>query len=152
MAVTSTQLAGMSAAGSVSSAIASYYAGKVTQIGYEMEASARKAQAQQARSQAKANELMLRRKFNKVAGTQAATYSTQGRSFSSGSLRNLMRRDREKLNWDIDFTLKSGEIGAIGIEADALGLQAAGKQAAQMGLTKGLLAIGQGAIDYAKIK
>jgi len=151
--MTDSQKLGMgSAALSVAGAISSYYSGKVQQIGYEMQAAAKKAQAQQARSQAQANTLMLMQKFNQTASTMAATFATQGRSFSSGSIRNLSRVQQNQLNWDIDFTEKSGEIGAIGIEADAMGLQAAGKIAKTAGLSKGLLTIGQAAVDYAKIK
>ncbi len=136
----------------IAGAISSVFAGKTQAIGLEMQASARKAQASQYVSQAKMTNLRLKQGYNEMASNQAIMFAAQGRSFSGGSVQNLMRADQEKLQWDIDYSKLSGEIGKIGVETDAAGFKAAASSAKQAGYQTGLLKLADTATKYASIK
>lgn len=136
----------------VASAISTMFAGKVQRIGFEMQAAARKAQAQQAVSAAKLTNLKLRRRYNDITSNQAVTFAASGRSLASGSIQNILREDQERLNWDLDFTELAGQAGKAGIEADIPGFEAAAKIAESGAKTKGLLQLVQTGLDLRKVK
>ena len=136
----------------VAGAISTMYAGQTQRIGFEMQASARRAQAQQAISAAKLTSLKLMRRYNEITSNQAVMFASSGRSLASGSIQNILREDQERLNWDLDYTKLSGEAGAAGINADAMGFELAAKSAESAGRTRGLLQLAQTAINYKKVK
>lgn len=150
--LTSTQLAGLGVATSIASAYSSIVSGQIQEINYEMKAAQVKAQAAAAVSMAKINNLKLQNNYNKVASNQALAFSTQGRSFSSGSIQNILRQDANNLAWDQEFMKLTGDMNASSLLADAEGYKGAGTLARQGGVQKGLLTIAQGAVDYAKVK
>jgi len=133
----------------IAGAISSIYAGKAAAYGYEMQAATRKAQAQQAVSAAKMTNLRLTQDYNDMASLNAVIGAASGRSFSSGTVQNIMRADQEKLNWDIEYSTLTGRIGKIGMEAEAIGYKSAAKQQRLAGIQKGLLS---GLETYAKYK
>ena len=144
-----------SAAGAISgvaSAISTMFAGKTQRIGFEMQASARKAQAKRAISAAKLTNLKLRSRYNDITSNQAVTFAASGRSLSSGSIQNILREDQERLNWDLDFTELAGQAGAAGVEADVQGFEMAAKAAESGAKTRGLLQLVQTGLDLRKVK
>jgi len=145
-------LAGAGAISGVASAISSIYAGKVQSIGYQMQAAARRSQAGQAVSAAKLTSLKLKERYNEVASSQAVMFAAKGKSFSGGSVQNIMRVDQEKLQWDLDYTELAGEAGTSAALADAEGFETSASLARQGATTRGLFTLANTAIDYAKVK
>lgn len=148
----SATMASAGAISAVSSAISSIYAGKVSQIGFQMQAAARRAQASKAISAAKLTSLRLKERYNEIGSNNAVMFAAQGRSFSSGSIQNIMRKDQEKLQWDLDYTELAGAAGQSAALADAEGFETAGKLAKQGAVTKGLFTLANAALDYKKVK
>jgi hypothetical protein len=136
----------------VVSAIATYNSGVAASYGYKSQA-IRAAQAgKQAKTDSKLSALRMSQRYNEVAANQAAVFSSQGRSFTSGSIQNMIRVDQENLQWDLDYNKLAGDIGALGVEADVQGYESAARQAQSGALSKGLLQAGQTYIDYKRIK
>lgn len=133
----------------IGSAITSMYAGKAAGYGYEAQAYAKKAQAKQAESEAKLTILRLTQNYNDMAAKNAVMMASSGRSFGSPTVLNMRRADQEKLQWDIDFTELSGEIGKSSGVQEALGYESAADMAKFGGITKGILS---GFETYAKYK
>lgn len=131
--------------------VGSYFGGKSTALGYKMKAAAQRQQAKQARTDAKASALRLSERFNDVAANNAVMMAASGRSFSSGSYKNMQRVDEENMQWDLDYNNAAGEIGAQTIEADASGYDSAARQAKSGGIQKGLLSAVQGYVSYKRI-
>lgn len=134
------------------SAISSIYAGKAQSYSLKAQQQQAEFQADQAISQAKLNNMKLQQNYNKTQESQAVIFASQGRSFSSGSIQNLMQRDKENLRWDIDYMEKSGQAQYHAAKAGAIGYGGAAKVAEIGGYSKGLMTISQSAIDYGKIK
>lgn len=140
----------MGAITGVAGAISSMFANQTQAISYEMQAAARKAQAGQAVSMAKMNNLKLQQQYNDVAANQTVMAAIQGRS--GGSVANIARVDRERLSWDKEYMKLSGEYQSAGVLADAVGFESSTKMAQSAGRAKGLLQIAATAQDYARIK
>lgn len=136
----------------VANAISSIYAGKTQAIGYQMQAAARKAQAGQSISAAKLSSLRLKERYNEVGSNQAVMFAAQGRSLSSGSIQNILQKDQERLQWDLDYTELQGKAGSYSAMADAENYESSAKIAQQSGTTKGLLTLAQTVVDYRKVK
>jgi hypothetical protein len=140
-------------------------AGEVTALSQEAQAAAREVQAQQAVSDAKMTNLKLTRSFNDIQAANAVMGAMSGRSFSSPTVLNMARVDQERLNWDIDYSTRAGEIGRIGISADAMGMMTsaagtraaaygygqAGKASMYSGISQGLLGGISSAAKYSQI-
>lgn len=137
---------------SLGSAYSSYVAGKTAKIGYEMQQRASEFEAKLAESEAEYTNMMLMRKFNEQQSNNLAISVAQGRASNSGSLLNMARVDQQRLNWDQQYNTLSGKIGKASKEADAQGYGIAASSAAQQGVTRGLLTLASGYMDYAKIK
>jgi len=149
--VTSSMTAGLGLISGVASAIGSITAGQVQSYGYKVQEKARKLQADQAISQAKLNNLRLTQKYNDTMASQAVLFASQGRSFSSGSIQNILREDFARLDWDRKYLELSGEYGKAGITADAIGYGAAAKASQTAGFNKGLMQIGETLDKYRQI-
>ena len=163
----------------VASAISSVFASRVSAIGFEAAAFTAKVQAesreltrgvreralkvaaQQSLNVAKLNNLKLQKSYNDTASTQATMFATQGRSFASGSIQNILRQDQENLEWDKAYMTLTGEYENAALTAGAItpteisptgGFQAAAKLARGAGVQKGLLQLAQTAVDFKRIK
>ena len=134
----------------VAGAISSMFASQTQAIGYEMQAAVRKAQASQAVSMAKMNNLKLHQQYNDVAANQTVLTAIQGRS--GGSVANIARVDKERLAWDKEYMKLSGEYQSAGVLADAIGFESTSKMAMTAGTSKGLLQVAGTVQDYARIK
>lgn len=139
----------MGAISGVASAISSIYAGKTAAIGYKMQAAARRAQASQAVSMAKMNNLKLQQQYNDAQASQIVMGAAQGRS--GATLANIARVDKSNLEWDKEYMRLSGEYQSVGILADAMGYDVSAGMAKTSGLQKGLLQLASTAQDYSKI-
>lgn len=133
----------------VGSAITSIYAGKAAGYGYEAQAYARKAQAQQAESAAEMTNLKLMQNFNDMMAANVVMGAMSGRSFSSPTIQNIARADREQLAWDIEYSTLSGKIGKTAGVAEATGYESAAKQATFGAAATGIL---KGFDTYVKYK
>jgi len=131
--------AGLGLVTGLAGAISSVQAGKAASYGYEVQAATRKVQAQQAVSAAKMTNLRLTQDYNDMAALNAVIGAASGRSFSSGTVQNIMRADQEKLNWDLEYSTLTGKIGKIGMEAEAIGYRSAAEQKRAAGIQRGLL-------------
>lgn len=136
----------------VGAAISSIFAGQTQALAYKMQEAAMKEQSAQARAMAKLNNLKLTQKYNDTAANQAVMFASQGRSFSSGSIQNIMRRDAEKFEWDKEYMKISGEYQSIGMLADAKGFGLSAEASKMSGYTTGLMKLANTYTDYKVIK
>jgi len=126
-------------------------AGTVSKLGYKAQAATRRVQGQQSVSAAKMTNMKLTRQYNDIQASNAVMGAASGRSFSSATVQNMMRADKERLNWDIEYSTLSGKIGKTGAEADVTGYTSAGQQAQATGFQKGLLSLGQSYAQYKQV-
>jgi len=134
---------------SIASGITSAIGARVSKYSYEIQAMQMRVKGRQATAEAKYTNLKLLQNYNDIQAANMVMGALSGRSVSSESVLNISRADQEKLNWDMEYSTLSGQIGKIGAEAEAIGYKAAGRQAQITGITKGLL----GAMGtYAKFK
>jgi len=136
---------------SVSNSIASVFAGGAEKALYNVKAYASEVAAKQAVSEAEYATLKLMQQWNDISASNAVAAAASGRSFNSGSLVNLDRINQQKLNWDIDYIEKSGEMGKAAKIADASGYRAAGDMAQTSATTKGLLGLADTYTKYKQI-
>ena len=141
----------MFAVSSIASTVSGVFAEQSVGYGYEVSAELMEAKAQEAKLQAQLNALALSRKYNKQKAMDTAAYSIQGRSFSSGSIQNIMRQEQVNFNWDKAWLEKQGDIAAIGYGAEAMGYSSAASQAQSGAISKGLLGLSSDLYKYSQI-
>ena len=135
----------------VSAAISGFQVARIKSMGLKAQAAEKRVKGLQAKSIAKLNNLKLQKSYNDTVSNQALLFSTQGRSFSSGSIRNIMREDQERLNWDKEYMKLSQEYQGAGILSDVQGFESAAKIARGTGITKGLLQLAETSTEIARI-
>ena len=131
--------------------VAGYYGGKSAKIGYQIQAMQQRAAAQRSISAAKQNNMVMTQNYNDMAAANAVMGAMSGRSSSSGSLLAMSRADQEKLDWDIEWSDLSGQIGYGQSMAQAGSLESAGVAAAYGGMQQGLLSAAQTGAQYSMI-
>jgi len=134
------------------SAVAGIFGGKAQQQTMKMQENLANFNAELAKSQALANTMMLKKDFNTIEANRAVMTVAQGRSFSSGTVQNLMRVDRENLAWDIDMIDKESQKQYHAAKAGAAGYAGAARVSDAAGVTKGLMSFADTAYKYGSIK
>lgn len=120
-------------------------AGVASAGAYGVQAAQSERAAEYATYQAEINNLNLQRMYNETAASQAVVFAAQGRSFSSGSIQNIMSSDQEALEWDKMYNISEAEKAAEGYMIDAQGYRSAGSTAvssAKKSSSLGLLSTG----------
>jgi len=130
------------AASSAASSYQTYQSGIASAGAYGVQAQQSQRAAEWAIDQAKLNNTKLIRLYNETTANQAVQFAVQGRSFSGGSIQNILSTDEENLQWDLDFNMREAEKQAKAFREDAQGYLRAGdsaKSTAKTSSTIGLL-------------
>lgn len=130
--------ASITALGSYSSSIS---AGVASAGAYNVSAEQSERLAEFAYKEAETNNLKLQRLFNETAASQAATFAAQGRSFSSGTIQNIIASDQADLEWDMAYNTEVATDKAEGYMEDAENFRRAGSEAKSSSKTSATLGL-----------
>ena len=119
----------------VGSAYSTYSAGISAGGAYDVSADQSERMAEYAVQEAEVNNMKLQRLFNDTQATQAATFAAQGRSFSSGSIQNIIASDQADLEWDMAYNMATATQQAEDYMEDAEGFKDAASSAESSGKT-----------------